>query len=306
MSDAATTETRILVIEDDPLIIHAMLPMLTERGEPLVATTGEQGLQLAEETPNLILLDLNLPDYHGLELIRLLRNQLGFADIPIVVLTGTHDSKTEVQCLEAGASDFLRKPIALPVLDARLKVHLELQQKTQLLANLASLDPLTGLANRRTFESVFERYWALHQRHRTPLSLLFFDLDHFKAINDTYGHSAGDRCLMHAARLLTQIAKRPSDLVCRYGGEEFVVLLPNTSAVDAFKLADRARDTLRRTPVVVDEQTISMTASCGLACSEPEQPESSDELIRRADDFLYRAKNEGRDRVIGEGGAEDG
>ena len=305
MTDAAGTDTRILVIEDDPLIIHAILPKLQERGEPLIATTGEQGLELAAETPNLILLDLNLPDYHGLELIRLLRHQLGFADIPIVVLTGTHDTKTEVQCLEAGASDFLRKPIALPVLDARLKVHLELQQKTQLLVNLASLDPLTGLANRRTFESVFERYWALHQRHRTPLSLLFFDLDHFKRINDTYGHSAGDRCLMHAARLLTQIAKRPSDLVCRYGGEEFVVLLPNTGATDAYRLADRARDTLHRTPVVVDDQTIEMSASCGLACSEPQQSDSSDELIRRADDFLYRAKNEGRDRVVGEGG-DDG
>lgn len=298
-----TPNARILIIEDDPLIIHATLPTLKECGDPLVATTGEQALQLAREQPNLILLDLNLPDVHGLELIRLLRHQLHSSDIPLVVLTATLDADMEVRCLQAGASDFLRKPISMPVLEARLRVHLELQQKTQLLINLASLDQLTGLANRRTFDSVYERYWSLHYRQKAPLSLLFGDLDHFKNINDSYGHDGGDHCLVEMAKVLTTTAKRPSDLVCRYGGEEFVVLLPNTPHDSALQLAQKAQSLLQQTDIRFNDQAIKLTASWGLATTVPAQSQISHDLIQRADQLLYQAKAEGRNRIISEGGA---
>lgn len=301
MFNQPTTEARILIIEDDPLVIHATLPALKERGELLIATSGEQALQLVAERPSLILLDLNLPDVDGLELIRMLRHQIHLHDIPLVVLTGTLDNDTEVQCLEAGASDFLRKPISLPVLDARLKVHLDLQQKTQLLINLASLDPLTGLANRRTFDAVYERYWSLHYRQQMPLSLLFCDLDHFKRINDQHGHDGGDYCLVQMAGVLNSIAKRPSDLVCRYGGEEFIVLLPNTPYDSARTMAKKAKDTLAATRIEIDGAAVELTASWGLATTIPQQTQTSHELIQRADQLLYRAKAEGRNRVISEG-----
>lgn len=303
MFNHPSPDTRILIIEDDPLIIHAILPTLKECGETLIATSGEQALQLAHEQPNLILLDLNLPDMHGMELIRLLRHQLHATDIPLVVLTATRDADTEVRCLHAGASDFLRKPISLPVLEARLKVHLELQQKTQLLINLASLDPLTGLANRRTFDSVYERYWSLHYRQRAPLSLLFSDLDHFKVINDQYGHEGGDHCLIEMSRVLTTTAKRPSDLVCRYGGEEFVVLLPNTSEHSALQLAHKAQSLLRQNPIRFHDQDINLTASWGLATTVPEASQISHDLIQRADQLLYQAKATGRDKVVSQGDA---
>jgi len=301
MHKHSTPDTRILIIEDDPLIIHSILPTLKECGDTLIATNGEQALQLAREQPNLIMLDLNLPDMPGMELIRLLRHQLHATDIPLVVLTATLDADTEVRCLQAGASDFLRKPISLPVLEARLKVHLELQQKTQLLINLASLDPLTGLANRRTFDSVYDRYWSLHYRQKTPLSLLFSDLDHFKVINDQYGHEGGDHCLVEMSRMLTNIAKRPSDLVCRYGGEEFVVLLPNTPQDVALQLAHKAQSLLQQTPIRFNTDDINLTASWGLATTVPEQSQTSSELIQRADQLLYQAKATGRNRIISEG-----
>lgn len=296
-----TPDARILIIEDDPLIIHSILPTLDEFGETLIATNGEQALNLAGEQPNLILLDLNLPDMHGLELIRLLRHQLHASDIPLVVLTASLDTDTEVNCLQAGASDFLRKPISLPVLQARLRSHLELQQKTQLLINLASLDPLTGLANRRTFDSVYERYWSLHYRQKAPMSLLFGDLDHFKAVNDTFGHDGGDHCIIEMARVLTAIAKRPSDLVCRYGGEEFVVLLPNTPHEFALQLANKAQSLLAQAQITFNDQAINLTASWGLATTVPEQSQLSHDLIQRADQYLYQAKAAGRNRVISEG-----
>lgn len=301
MFEHHNNDVRILIIEDDPLIIHSTLPALKERGEPLIATTGEQALALVREQPNLILLDLNLPDIHGLELIRLLRHQLHSVDIPMVVLTATQNTEMEVRCLEAGASDFLRKPISLPVLEARLKVHLALEQKTQLLINLASLDPLTGLANRRTFDSIFDRYWSLHCRQKSPLSVLFADIDYFKRVNDQYGHGGGDKCLVEMARVLNSIAKRPSDLVCRYGGEEFVVLLPNTPPAPALELAHHAKDSLQRTPIHFDETDINLTASWGLATAVPRRSQSGSDLIHRADQLLYRAKAEGRNRLISEG-----
>ena len=303
MFNHETPDARILIIEDDPLIIHSTLPTLKECGEPMIATNGEQALALAREQPNLILLDLNLPDMHGLELIRLLRHQLHATDIPLVVLTATLDADTEVRCLQAGASDFLRKPISLPVLEARLKVHLELQQKTQLLINLASLDPLTGLANRRTFDSVYERYWSLHYRQQAPLSLLFSDLDYFKVINDQHGHDGGDHCLIEMARVLTATAKRPSDLVCRYGGEEFVILLPNTTQSAALQLAQKAHSLLQQTKISFNDNDINLTASWGLATTVPEHSQVSHDLIQRADQLLYHAKAEGRNRVISEGDA---
>ena len=297
MFNHETPDARILIIEDDPLIIHSTLPTLKECGEPMIATNGEQALALAREQPNLILLDLNLPD------IRLLRHQLHATDIPLVVLTATLDADTEVRCLQAGASDFLRKPISLPVLEARLKVHLELQQKTQLLINLASLDPLTGLANRRTFDSVYERYWSLHYRQQAPLSLLFSDLDYFKVINDQHGHDGGDHCLIEMARVLTATAKRPSDLVCRYGGEEFVILLPNTTQSAALQLAQKAHSLLQQTKISFNDNDINLTASWGLATTVPEHSQVSHDLIQRADQLLYHAKAEGRNRVISEGDA---
>lgn len=301
MHQLAASDTRILVIEDDPLIIHAALPVLKERGEPLIATTGQQALELVEECPKLILMDLNLPDIHGLELIKQLRRQMGISDIPLVVLTATQDNDMEVRCLQSGASDFLRKPISMPVLDARIKLHLELQQKTQLLMNLASLDPLTGLANRRTFDAVFERYWSLHYRQTTPLSLLFCDIDYFKKINDRFGHDGGDQCLVQMARVLMSIAKRPSDLVCRYGGEEFLVLLPNTQQAAALALTRKAMETLSQTIISLDEESVTLTASWGLASVIPDQQHSGQTLIQRADRLLYQAKTEGRNRVISEG-----
>lgn len=302
MSDTHTYQARMLMIDDDPLVIRALLPALQEHGDVIVATSGERALDLLDEQPTLILLDLNLPDYHGADLIRIMQDRLDNTDLPILVLTGEQDTETEISCLEAGASDFLRKPVTRPLLAARLKLHLDLQQKTQLLKDLATLDGLTGIANRRTFESVYQRYWGLMYRQQAPLSVLFIDLDHFKSINDQYGHDAGDRCLVHVARLLKDLAKRPSDLVCRYGGEEFVVLLPDTDANGARTLAERIRMKLAESPIVVAEegQTHQVTASLGLATEIPRVSQAHNRLIQQADRAVYRAKASGRNRVESE------
>jgi diguanylate cyclase (GGDEF)-like protein len=225
--------------------------------------------------------------------------------IPVIMLTGEEDLGRKVEILEKGAADYVTKPFHDKELRARVRIHArlkalqdELRAANDRLAALAVTDDLTGLANRRHFDRRIVEELQRTRRYHTPLSLVLADVDHFKHVNDTYGHPMGDEVLRNTARVFGT-AVRTTDVLARYGGEEIVLVLPHTDAAGAVVLAERLRTTLAATVHTRDGVRIQKTASFGVASIDGRaEPVTADELIARADVALYRAKQTGRDRVV--------
>ncbi|TVR66708.1 MAG: diguanylate cyclase [Spirochaetaceae bacterium] len=222
----------------------------------------------------------------------------------ITAMTGEED---ETRGLEAGAVDYITKPFRLAIVRARVRTHLELKRKNDMLEDLANRDGLTGIHNRRQFEETLEREWRRAARAGSPLSLILFDIDYFKPYNDNYGHQAGDRCLQAVAQAAERALLRAGDMIARYGGEEFVVVLPNTASDEALQVAERMRTAVedlkeehRHSPVG-DHLTISAgVATAWPSRTDPETDQDSGrrELVGRADQALYEAKSAGRNRTV--------
>ena len=293
-------EPRILVVDDDPTSLHLIAEILDGKGFSVTyATNGADALELVEEQPELMLLDLHLPDMDGFEVCRRLKAQPQFAAIPVMFLTANQDPVLEAQGLEVGAVDFVTKPYSAAVLRARTNTHVALARKTQLLERMAFTDGLTGAANRRYFNAQLAAEWARALRNRADLAVVLLDIDHFKSINDTYGHDEGDRCLRELVRLVTPFLRRPADVLARFGGEEFVALLPETSLEGAIHLAEQMRAAVQHgfDGLAAAGAGPRVTASFGCAACCPTHLDSADELIRHADQHLYAAKAGGRNRV---------
>ena len=296
----APDHPRLLLVDDDPVSLRLAASLLEADYTLLVTTRGRDALELAAEGPELILLDHHLPDIDGLEVCRRLKDDPVSAAIPVIFVTSNQDPVLEAAGLEAGAVDFVTKPYSAAVLRARVRTHIALKRKTDQLTQLAQRDGLTGVANRRTFDQHFEKEWRLAQRHLTPLSLVMIDADHFKAVNDSFGHQVGDQCLRGIAQCVAALLKRPADLLARYGGEEFVLLLPRTDAEGASRLAEAIRAEIEtsfaRTADARGEGP-RLTASLGCATRTPSAYDAPETLLRLADRNLYRAKVGGRNRV---------
>lgn len=291
---------RLLLVDDDPTSLRLAAGILDADYVLRVATCGGDALALTADGPELILLDHHLPDIDGLEVCRRLKADPRSADTPVIFITGNQDPVLEAAALEAGAVDFVTKPYSTAVLRARVRTHIALKRKTDLLAQLAWHDGLTGVANRRTFDQRLQMAWRLAQRHQTPLSLVMIDADHFKAVNDDFGHQAGDQCLRDIARCIATQLKRPGDLLARYGGEEFVLLLPQTDAAGASHLAEAIRAAVEGTFARAADAgggAPRLTVSCGCATWTPAVDDAPEHLLRLADRNLYRAKAAGRNRV---------
>jgi len=251
-----------------------------------------------------VLLDVEMPGMSGFEVCQAIKADSSNADLPILFVSGHTDIETEAKGLEVGAVDYIMKPPSPPIVRARMKTQLVLRERTRQLLRLASIDGLTGLANRRAFDHTLDQEWRRARRNHTPLSLLLIDIDFFKRYNDHYGHQAGDDCLKTVAEALAAAAERPGELVARYGGEEFAVVLPVCDAKTAAALAEkmRARITELALPHAGSQVTDHVTISIGIASlMEGKNDEKSfpDEaaLIAAADQALYAAKAAGRDRV---------
>jgi diguanylate cyclase (GGDEF)-like protein len=229
----------ILIIDDDPASIQVLGHMLGEMAELRFALSGEEGLELARQSPpDLVLLDAGLPGVDGFEVCRRIKADAELTDVPVIFVTSRHDSDTELAGLAAGAVDCIGKPPLAPIVAARVRTQLRIKQLTDELRRAALTDALTGLANRRRFDEQLERERQRALRQCEPLSLLMIDIDHFKAYNDRYGHRAGDACLRQVARAIESQARRPCDEAARYGGEEFALLLPLTDESGARYIAD--------------------------------------------------------------------
>ena len=293
----------VLVAESSAEIREDLLRRLAERGNRVAgAAAGEEALELvAREAPDVILLDQELAGVGGMEVLDRLRAHEELAAMPVIMLTASHDHELMLEALRRGAHDYLRKPFDPAELDARVlaalrvkRLHNALLEANRRLARQALTDDLTGLANRRHGGRQLEREVALCVRHGRLLALLRVDVDHFKEINDSLGHEAGDEVLVAVARRL-EGAVRGGDELARWGGDEFVAILPGTDKPGALRAAERLRAAVSEAPVVVAGRELPVTVSVGWAHWAGDTP---DDLLARADRALYRSKDAGRDTVF--------
>lgn len=296
---APTGRARLLVVDDQPINIRALHEVFSADHDVFMATSGEQALAFCRETPpDLVLLDVVMPQMDGLEVCRALKLDPETASIPVIFVTGLDDPQEEAACWDAGGVDFITKPINAQTVRNRVRAHLTLKQQSDLLRRMAWIDGLTGVANRRQFDERLAREWLRCRRGGRPLSVAIIDIDFFKPYNDTYGHLAGDDCLRRVAETIAQGLTRPGDLVARTGGEEFTCLLPEADLAGARVVADRIERAVRTLGIPHGaSESGGVTISVGIASAAPDADETAEDLLARADRGLYRAKGGGRGRV---------
>lgn len=292
---------RVLLIDDSELMHRLLRSRLQlEQVEIQCVSDGEAGIDLALKLhPDVILLDIDLQGIDGFEVLQRLKEDARTRDIAVIFISASTETMDRVRCLDLGAIDFVAKPFEMAELKARVRSAIRVQQLLRMLAQRAQLDGLTALWNRAFFDQRLQCEVTAARRHGTPLSLILCDIDHFKSVNDRYGHPFGDEVLAFFATVIS--SRRSTDVSCRYGGEEFAIILPETAARDAIVVADQMRRGFeehrwRRYPDLV------LTASFGVAdlTMIPEEGSAGD-LLARADLALYGAKRGGRNRVSTEG-----
>jgi len=290
----------VLIVDDMVSNIEILSGVLGTEYEVLFATSGKDALDVVyDQAPDLILLDVIMPDMDGYEVCAKLKADEKTRDIPVIFVTAMDQEEDESKGLNAGVIDYITKPFRSSIVKARVRNHLELKRYRDLLKELSTVDGLTGIPNRRRFDEVLESEWRRARRNQTPLSLLLMDIDFFKAYNDHYGHLAGDDCLRQLARGLAEIVRRPADLVARYGGEEFVLLLPDTDADGAIWVANRVQDKIKHLNIPHSHSAVAdhVTFSIGVATLVPADDQTLFDLIQCADKLLYTAKQNGRNCV---------
>lgn len=295
-----TAPPKILIVDDEPANIDLLATVLEDDGEILFATSGMAALAIAEaERPDIVLLDVVMPDLDGYEVCRRLKHNPATGQIPVIFITSLDQETDEEAGLAAGAVDYVAKPISAPITRARVRTHLELKRHRDHLTDLAYMDGLTGVANRRRFDEYAALEWRRARRHRRPVSLLMIDVDGFKHYNDRYGHLQGDACLKRLAIALRRLLNRPADLLARYGGEEFVCILPETTADGARTLAERMREAVEQLGIEHAGAADCVTVSVGVASTLVDATTTLEDTLATADAHLYRAKSAGRNRVSG-------
>jgi diguanylate cyclase (GGDEF)-like protein len=301
----------ILIVDDQPTNLQVLLHFLKQHHfEIHIAENGQRALDiLVDHHPDLILLDVMMPDMDGFETCRRIKANARTADIPVIFITALTSTESKVTGFEAGGVDYITKPFHQPEVLARINTHITLQKQKKELENakqellkqkklleiMTITDDLTGLFNRRYLTNVLEREFQRSMRHDTDLSCLMFDLDHFKDVNDTHGHDLGDNVLHYFGKILSK-SIRHSDFAFRIGGEEFLILLPQTSIKGAVKTGEKIRSATQAE--IVEQTSIPITVSVGISSFLEHHPQKRDDLIIFADKALYAAKENGRNNVM--------
>ncbi|MBN1393905.1 MAG: diguanylate cyclase [Pirellulales bacterium] len=289
---------KVLLVDDDPTLLLLLSRWLTVAGYSVrTASDGQEALDAVElECPDFLITDWLMPNIDGLKLCQKMREMVLPHYVYIIFLTVQTGANEMIAGLENGADDFLTKPVCEGELLARMKSSARVLELERQLSLMAHTDSLTGLSTQRSFYELLEKEWHRSRRSRAPLSCVMMDLDFFKRVNDVHGHPAGDSVLKFVAELLADCC-RASDTVCRYGGEEFCIMLPDTTENDAAVWAERARARLSSLRIPVGLSYLNVTGSFGVAqCRKDTQ--NWEELVDLADQALLCAKRMGRDRII--------
>jgi two-component system cell cycle response regulator len=298
----------LLIIDDSPTLRDRLGETLRGAGmftEVLKAGNGIEGFKLLLSQPvDLILCDLVMPGIDGFKFLGLKHSKPEYNEVPVIMLTGEEDVRAKVRGLEAGASDYLTKPFHDEELVARVKAHLkikalqdELRDKNARLEQLSRTDELSGLNNRRHFMELLRTEWSRAQRYNVDTVFAMVDIDHFKKVNDSLGHLAGDCAIVEVAKAL-QNAVRSQDMLGRYGGEEFAIIMPHTDRAGGVQAAERICQQIAGHKFLFDGKPLSVTVSVGVTTYPNPKVERLEDLIGRADAALYKAKGAGRNRVV--------
>lgn len=291
----------ILIVDDEPITRIALCAAVEDWGfTGVLAKDGSEALEIlnGENPPHLLIIDWSMPGITGPELCKAIRKRSDGQFFYILMLTGREGSEAVVEAMEAGADDFVSKPFDNRVLKVRIGAGSRIVRLEQTLNQLASRDALTQCWNRRMIDEMLQNAFTEATRNKTTYSIMLIDADHFKRVNDNFGHSAGDSALQHLVKIMHHNL-REYDHVGRFGGEEFVVLLPGTDMTEAWGVAERIRSATQYTPVITGEnKQVQITVSIGLAEFSILKDEDTASLFKRADDALYEAKNGGRNRVV--------
>lgn len=298
----SNTRPSILIVDDKPENLGLLKDLLeSEAYDVRIAPSGRLALRSVEASPpDLILLDVKMPEPDGFEVCRLLKTQEHTQDIPVLFLTALDGVEDERRGLELGAVDYIVKPFRPELVKARVRNHLRYVHQRRLLEQLVQLDPLTEIPNRRKFDAELDKEWRRAQRYELPLSLALMDLDNFKQYNDSNGHPMGDRALQSVAMALSECAQRSRDLAARYGGDEFIVMLPGCDARTAHEVALALRKCVTdlNLSYQLDVEHGTLGLSVGGATVVPSASLRPQDLVDRADDNLYRAKRDDRLHVF--------
>lgn len=290
----------ILIVDDMAANISILSDLLQKDYKIKVAKNGQRALEVAqgEEKPDLILLDIEMPGMSGYDVCKTLKSTSKTRNIPIIFVTAKNDAIDEEHGLNLGAIDYIKKPFHPAIIKIRVKNHINLKLKSDQLEELSMCDALTGIPNRRRYQETYDKEYKEVVRDKKNLALLMIDIDNFKPYNDHYGHWQGDDCLKKVASVLRRNLKRPADIVARYGGEEFVVLLKGIDKEGAKIVADSLVKAVAemKIPHALSTASEFVTISAGIGIKEPDDVTSQEELVKIADEQLYRAKESGRNR----------
>jgi len=298
--EMAKVKQKILIVEDSRLNQEVLCRILQEEYKLVIATDGNEALEkVKNEHPDLILLDIVLPGMDGFEVLTILKKGDSTHSIPVIIISAMTKPEDEVKGLTLGAVDYISKPFNEVVVKTRIETQFKILNQMRIIEQLGYVDTLTGIPNRRQFDRDLMKEWKRAKRESTPLGMLMIDVDHFKMYNDTYGHPQGDVALQTVADAVVSSLKRSSDIAARWGGEEFAVLLPNTSKEGVLTIAESIRKSVEEATITAADGKShhNVTISIGVALMFPGKENNITDLILQADEALYEAKDHGRNRV---------
>lgn len=291
---------RILIVEDESINLNLLTSILKGEYTLILEKKGMKALERAEQQmPDLILLDIMIPDLDGYSIITSLKNNDSTKEIPVIFISSLSEVADEEKGFLLGAVDYITKPYNAAIIRARVRTHMKLVTQRKLLERIALLDGLTEIPNRRSFTERFAYEWERSMRGGRPFSLMIVDVDSFKEYNDHYGHGLGDVALKAISAAFTEILSRPADFVARIGGEEFAILLPETSALGGYALAEEIRACVESLGIPHAYSAVSdrLTVSIGGASVIPTSADCQSVLFEIADQVMYEAKSMGKNNV---------